>query len=150
MPLFRTLERSRRLFLPLGAVVLWLAPAAYAAEFTPATLGIATTDGNNSSIAVRTAEDLRNAIKPCFGPQQCEEISVETCDRCVIYAASTYGGYRIYSRLGPPGALYELLDKRPGRKDAKLFSLADATTIFIDYLTESETIPVGHRNTGDI
>lgn len=118
--------------------------------FTPAMLTIAATDGRDRSVAVRNAQQIRDAIAPCLGKVQCEEISVETCDRCVIYAASTYGGYRIYSRLGPPGPLYELLDKRPGRKDARLFSLEDATTIFIDYLTESETIPVDHRDTGDI
>ena len=125
--------------------------AAHAAPtFTPATITIATTDGNSREIRVRSVQQLKKAIQPCFGKVQCEEISVETCDRCFMSAEAVLGGYLIQSRLGPPGPLYDIMDDRPGRQNTATFSLTDLTTIFVDYLTDRKTIPLAWRDTGQI
>jgi hypothetical protein len=127
--------------------------AAHAASeqvFTPATLVIATTDGQSHEVKVGNARQLRKAIQPCFGKVQCEEISVETCDRCFMTAEAVLGGYLIQSRSGPPGPLYDIIDDRPGRQNTATFSLNDLTTIFVDYLTDKKTIPLAWRDTGQI
>ena len=126
------------------------AHAAPAPAFTPATLTIVTTDGNSRVTDVRSARQLKKAIQPCLGKVQCEEISVETCDRCVMTAEAVLGGYLVQSRSGPPGPLYDLIDDRPGRQNTATFSLKDLTTIFVDYLTERKTIPLAWRDTGQI
>ena len=121
-----------------------------APAFTPATLTIATTDGNSREISVRSVQQLKKAIQPCFGKVQCEEISVETCDRCFMTAEAVLGGYLVQSRSGPPGPLYDIIDDRPGRQNTATFSLNDLTTIFVDYLTDKKTIPLAWRDTGQI
>lgn len=131
----------------LGAMSL---AAQAAPAFTPATITIATTDGNSREIAVRSVQQLKKAIQPCFGKVQCEEISVETCDRCFMTAEAVLGGYLVQSRLGPPGPLYDIIDDRPGRQNTATFSLRDLTTIFVDYLTDRKTIPLAWRDTGQI
>ncbi len=119
-------------------------------SFTPATLSITATDGHTRSVKVRSAQQVRAAIKPCLGKMQCEEISLETCDRCLLSAEAVEGGYLIQSRLGPPGPLYDLIDDRPARRNSATFSLKDLTTIFIDHLTSGKTIPLAWRDTGQI
>ena len=126
------------------------AHAAPAPTFTPATIMITTTDGNSREIRVRGVQQLKKAIQPCFGKVQCEEISVETCDRCFMSAEAVLGGYLIQSRLGPPGPLYDIIDDRPGRQNTATFSLKDLTTIFVDYLTDKKSIPLAWRDTGQI
>ncbi|NIJ36822.1 hypothetical protein FHR22_001471 [Sphingopyxis panaciterrae] len=132
------------------AAMPFAAHAAPEPAFTPATLVIATTDGQSHEVKVRSARQLRKALQPCFGKVQCEEISVETCDRCVMTAEAVYGGYLLQSRLGPPGPLYDLIDDRPGRQNSSTFSLKDLTTIFVDYLTDQKTIALAWRDTGQI
>ncbi|UNU42510.1 hypothetical protein EAO27_07145 [Sphingopyxis sp. YF1] len=127
-----------------------MSPAAHASAFTPATLTIITTDGTSREISVRSAQQLKKAIQPCFGKVQCEEISVETCDRCFITAEAVLGGYLVQSRSGPPGPLYDIIDDRPGRQNTATFSLKDLTTIFVDYLTDKKSIPLAWRDTGQI
>ncbi|ALJ12937.1 hypothetical protein [Sphingopyxis macrogoltabida] len=127
-----------------------VAHAAPEPAFTPATLVISSTDGQSREVEVRSARQLRNAIQPCFRKIQCEEISVETCDRCFMTAEAVYGGYLVQSRLGPPGPLYDLIDDRPGRQNTATFSLSDLTTLFVDYLTDRKTIPLAWRDTGQI
>lgn len=149
------MSRFRKSLLPalllgyLGATPL-TAHAAPAPAFTPATLTIVTTDGNSRVTDVRSARQLKKAIQPCLGKVQCEEISVETCDRCVMTAEAVLGGYLVQSRSGPPGPLYDIIDDRPGRQNTATFSLKDLTTIFVDYLTERKTIPLAWRDTGQI
>ena len=134
---------------PLGITPL-VAHAAPAPAFTPATLTVITTDGHNRVTNVRSVQQLKKAIQPCFGKVQCEEISVETCDRCFMTAEAVLGGYLIQSRSGPPGPLYDLIDDRSGRQNTATFSLKDLTTIFVDYLTNRKTIPLAWRDTGQI
>lgn len=149
------MSRFRKSLLPalllgyLGATPL-TAHAAPAPAFTPATLTIVTTDGNSRVTDVRSARQLKKATQPCLGKVQCEEISVETCDRCVMTAEAVLGGYLVQSRSGPPGPLYDIIDDRPGRQNTATFSLKDLTTIFVDYLTERKTIPLAWRDTGQI
>ncbi|MGL3821097.1 hypothetical protein [Sphingopyxis sp. R3-92] len=149
------MSRFRKSLLPalllgyLGVTPL-AAHAAPAPAFTPATLTIVTTDGNSRVTDVRSARQLKKAIQPCLGKVQCEEISVETCDRCVMTAEAVLGGYLVQSRSGPPGPLYDIIDDRPGRQNTATFSLKDLTTIFVDYLTERKTIPLAWRDTGQI
>ena len=126
------------------------AHATPAPVFTPATITIATTDGRVREISVRSVQQLKKAIQPCFGKVQCEEISVETCDRCFMTAEAVLGGYLIQSRLGPPGPLYDIIDDRPGRQNTATFGLKDLTTILVDYLTDRKTIPLAWRDTGQI
>lgn len=121
-----------------------------AASFEPATLSIVATDGRERSITVRSARQLRNAIAPCSGRIRCEQISLETCDRCFMSAEAVRGGYLIQSRTGPPGPLYDLIDDRSGRQNTATFSLKDLTTILVDYLTDRKTIPLAWRDTGQI
>lgn len=149
------MSRFRKSLLPallLGysGVTPLTAHAAPAPAFTPATLTIVTTDGNSRATDVRSARQLKKAIQPCLGKVQCEEISVETCDRCFMTAEAVLGGYLVQSRSGPPGPLYDLIDDRPGRQNTATFSLKDLTTIFVDYLTEQKTIPLAWRDTGQI
>ncbi|WP_374526021.1 hypothetical protein [Sphingopyxis sp.] len=118
--------------------------------FEPAMLTISTADGRSREVRVQSERQLRDALRLCFGKAQCEDISIETCDRCSLQAEATYGGYLIHSRLGPPGPLYELRDKRRGRRGSKVFGLQDVKTIFVDYLTGRETIPLDRRDTGEI
>ena len=124
--------------------------AARAPAFEPGTLSIVTTDGSRREVKVRSALQLKKAIQPCFGKVQCEEISVQTCDRCVMTAEAVLGGYLVQSRLGPPGPLYDIIDDRPGRQNTATFSLKDLTTIFVDYLTGKKSIPLAWRDTGQI
>ena len=149
------MRRPLRLVLPallLGyaGMMPFAAHAAPVPAFTPATIIIATTDGRVREISVRSERQLKEAIQPCFGKVECEEISVETCDRCFVTAEAVLGGYLIQSRLGPPGPLYDIIDDRPGRQNTATFSLKDLTAIFVDYLTDRKTIPLAWRDTGQI
>lgn len=147
----RPLKPVLHALLPVYAGMMSLAAhATPPPAFTPATITIATTDGRSREISVRSVQQLEKAIRPCFDKVQCEEISVETCDRCFMSAEAVLGGYLVQSRSGPPGPLYDIIDDRPGRQNTATFSLKDLTSIFVDYLTDKKTIPLAWRDTGQI
>lgn len=141
---------ARFLALALAVLLVSEPTTARTPAFTPAMLTISTTDSRIGEIRVRNERQLRAALQPCFGKMQCEDIIVETCDRCFLQAEAVHGGYLLHSRLGPPGPYYELRDKRAGRRGSKIFVLKDVVTIFVDYLAERKTIPLDLRDTGEL
>ena len=59
-----------------------------------------------SIIVVRDRAELARALRPCVRARRCDNIGLETCDRCWIAAERSGKEFTLHLRTGPPGPFY--------------------------------------------
>jgi hypothetical protein len=97
------------------------APAS--AQNTPGTLTI----DELAPQIVRDRAALTRALQPCARARRCNNVALETCDRCWIIAERSGKGYSLHLRTGPPGPFYIAVRSDPVKP--KTFTLREAETI---------------------